>query len=185
MAMGPAVFHGTFWIKYRKLNHENETYFLKGGFSTFLAFALTYMSDSYFFIAFATVSTGRTNRIHAGNGTDLSKCEVFIRIPKKHDKIKKACSLMTKLRTFQMFGFVVLFGLLHALFFLPICLSIMGPLRQPDEDEPGGNSNRERAAENGREMQRFLEKNRTENAVVVDAAAEQPNVGADQMVSAV
>ena len=45
VAMGPAVFHG--------------------GFSTFLAFALTYISDSYFFIAFATVSTGNSDRIHA------------------------------------------------------------------------------------------------------------------------
>ena len=33
-----------------------------------------------------------------------------------------------------MFGFVVLFGLLHALFFLPICLSIMGPLQTDDDD---------------------------------------------------
>ena len=39
VAMGSAVFHG--------------------GFSTFLAFALTYISDSYFFIAFATVSISR------------------------------------------------------------------------------------------------------------------------------
>ena len=42
-----------------------------------------------------------------------------------------------KLSVFQMFGFVVLFGLLHALFFLPICLSIMGPLQTDDGDETG------------------------------------------------
>ena len=73
-----------------------------------------------------------------------------------------------------MFGFVVLFGLLHALFFLPICLSIMGPL-QPDDETTGG---RERGGENGREMQRFI---RAENNV--DAA--EPNGVADQMAAAV
>ena len=47
----------------------------EGGFSTFLAFALTYMSDCYFFIAFATVSTGEIDRIFAGNATDCSNRE--------------------------------------------------------------------------------------------------------------
>ena len=61
---------------------------------------------------------------------------------------------------FQMFGFVVLFGLLHALFFLPICLSIAGPLNSEEIRDP------QEDGENGREMQRFLE-NGPENDTAV------------------
>jgi hypothetical protein len=39
------------------------------------------------------------------------------------------------LSSFQMFSLVVLFGLLHAILFLPLCLSLFGPLPNPDEDE--------------------------------------------------
>ena len=49
-----------------------------------------------------------------------------------------------------MFGFVVLFGLLHALFFLPICLSIMGPLNTDDDDEDDKET--ARGKEEGKDM---------------------------------
>ena len=58
---------------------------------------------------------------------------------------------------FQMFGFVVLFGLLHALFFLPICLSLAGPLNSSGENRGDPQVEEEGGGENGREMQRFLE----------------------------
>ena len=86
-----------------------------------------------------------------------------------------------------MFGFVVLFGLLHALFFLPICLSIMGPLNSHDDSEDlrynfGNVSPRNLAfiffcrgrEENGREMQSFLGGKGTENNIE-SAPTEQPN----------
>lgn len=77
-----------------------------GGFSTFLAIVLLTISDSYIFQTFFLVS----RRPIFG---------VFVLI-------------FRYLAFLQMFAFVIFFGLFHALVFLPLAMSVIGPM--PDAD---------------------------------------------------
>ena len=85
-----------------------------GGFSTFLAFSLVAFSNSYVFLTFFKV-----------NKKFLSKLTFILKFFIGHEFYKFL---------FQMFSCVVVFGLFHGLFVLPVLLSLVGPSLPQQED---------------------------------------------------